>query len=132
MSREELIKAIEQNGSAAAVLLGEVLKYAHNMPFTQCKKIEPYLYELTYNDLDYEFGKKYAAERFIANGKCSVVQSGNFIGRNLDMLYDDSITAVIKVAADVDRYSSIGLVSGMSTLRSVLVQIGSNGSISVA
>lgn len=116
MSSEELMKAIEQNGSAAAVLLSEVLKYAHNMPFTQCKKIEPYLYELTYNDLDYEFGKKYAAERFIANGRCSVVQSGNFIGRNLDMLYDNSITAVIKVAADVDRYSSIGLVSGMSTL----------------
>lgn len=116
MNREDLMKAIEQNGSAAAVLLNEVLKYAHNMPFTQCKKIEPYLYELTYNDIDYEFGKKYAAEKFTANGRCSVVQNGNYIGRNLDMLYDNSITAVIKVAADTNRYSSIGLVSGMSTL----------------
>lgn len=124
MKRNELVKTIAQNGSASSVLIGEVLKFTSNMPFSECKKINPYLYELTYNELNYDFGKEYAAERFIANGRCSVAQSGNLIGRNLDMLYDNSITAVVKVAPDIHRYSSIGLVSGMQTLNKQLFADG--------
>lgn len=81
-----------------------------NMPV----RINPYLYGIEYDHINYEYGEEYIKETFDAIGACTSVRKGNFYGRNFDWFYDESISFVIKVNAHCGRYASIGITGGLS------------------
>ena len=98
--------------------------------FTNCEKLESRLYKLRYNNINYELGRRFMKERYVPSGcRCTVVQAGGIIGRNLDELYDDSITAFIEVAPSDNTYRSWGLISGMPLLTRELLESGDNSEI---
>lgn len=87
----ELIeKAIAGQGNqvdAGGVLPGilkSIVEFAQ-MPFEKSVKIEPYLYEMTFRNIDYEFGKQYMLEHYSPLGtQCTAIRNGALIGRNYD------------------------------------------------
>ena len=54
--------------------------------FSEKHKIKDYLYEMYYNELDYDYANEYFlnTKTDLINGGCSAVRNGNFYGRNLD------------------------------------------------
>lgn len=77
-------------------------------------KVQDYLYEITYNSLDWEYGKDYMEKQYTDNsGGCSSVRKGNFYGRNYDWSYDECAYFVIRVnKSATTKYSSIGMTGG--------------------
>lgn len=81
---------------------------------SQITKVQDYLYEITYNSLDWEYGKQYLKERYTDNsGGCSSIRNGNFFGRNYDWSYDECAYFVIRInKSATTKYSSIGMTGG--------------------
>lgn len=77
-------------------------------------KVQDYLYEITYNSLDWEYGKSFMKKQYTDNsGGCSSVRKGNFYGRNYDWSYDECAYFVIRVnKSKSTKYSSIGMTGG--------------------
>lgn len=77
-------------------------------------KVQDYLYEITYNSLDWEYGKNFMEKQYTDNsGGCSSVRKGNFYGRNYDWSYDECGYFVIRVnKSATTKYSSIGMTGG--------------------
>ena len=136
--KQELKKLIElcisQQGNQAGLqkldtILNSIVD-SYSTSFADCEKLESRLYKLRYNNINYELGKKFMKERYVPSGcKCTVVQSNNIIGRNLDETYNDSITAFIEVAPSDNTYQSWGLISGMPLLTRELLESGDNSEI---
>lgn len=110
-----------QNGVTVLDLPSEVdLKLVSSKPFEYTipgiepryynkHKIEDYLYEITYGNIDYE----YAKEHFIPSyGGCSAIRSGNFFGRNFDWLYNKQVQFVVHTPTSANRFGVLG-VSGI-------------------
>lgn len=134
MTKEEIIKRIENKmrgqgnqidtGSVLPDVLHGMMQIA-NMPYARCHKVEPYLYETDYNNIDYDYAKEYFNGKFeIVKNACTAVRNGEYIGRNLDMLYDNSVSLVVRVAPSDNRYASVGMVSGLSTLTKQVMESG--------
>ena len=127
----ELIeKAIAGQGNqvdAGGVLPGvlkSIVEFAQ-MPFEKSVKIEPYLYEMTFRNIDYEFGKQYMLEHYSPLGaQCTAIRNGALIGRNYDELYNNSVTIVAHVEPNGGRYGSIGLISGIPQISRELMESG--------
>ena len=59
------------------------------------QKINDFLYEATYNTIDYDYANEYFKENTIPVGRCSSVRNGNWYGRNLDYTYDNGVGVII-------------------------------------
>ena len=73
-------------------------------------KIAPYLYEITYSDMDETLLD--AVEEIDAKAACSSVRNGSFHGRNLDLFYNEGCEVVVKMEAGPDRFASVGVCGG--------------------
>lgn len=74
------------------------------------KQIQPNLYEITFDDIDEDYGYKTILEKYNTNlGACSAVRKGNYFGRNYDWYYDDKAEFVIHVKANEKRHASVGV-----------------------
>lgn len=133
MTKEKILNLIAKrldgqgNQIDAGAVLPEVLQAIMDVaqqPFASCRKIETFLYELSYNNIDYEEAQKYMDERYLPKAFCSAVRNGEYVGRNLDELYDNSVSLIVKVAPSEERYASIGLVSGIPTINRELMETG--------
>ena len=133
MTKEKILDLIAKrlNGQGnqidAGAVLPEILRAIMDVaqqPFASCRKIETFLYELSYNNIDYKEAQKYMDERYLPKAFCSAVRNGEYVGRNLDELYDNSVSLIIKVAQSENRYASIGLVSGIPTINRELMETG--------
>lgn len=74
------------------------------------RKIEDFLYEIHYGNIDYPYAYQYFKPRFF--GGCSSVRFGNYFGRNFDWLYDKEVQFVIHTPSSLDHYAVLG-VSGL-------------------
>lgn len=72
-------------------------------------KIEDYLYEMVYGNIDYEYAYNYFKPASI--GGCSSVRNGNWFGRNFDWLYDTSVQFIVHTPTTLNRLAVLG-VSG--------------------
>lgn len=88
--------------------------------------VQDYLYEIDYNNIDWEFGKKFLQERYTnAIGACSSVRKDNFYGRNYDWYYDNTAYFIIRVSKSKDvKYSSVGMTGGFPTITDEFVKSG--------
>lgn len=88
--------------------------------------VQDYLYEIDYNNIDWEFGKKFLQERYTnVIGACSSVRKDNFYGRNYDWYYDNTAYFIIRVSKSKDvKYSSVGMTGGFPTITDEFVKSG--------
>lgn len=89
-------------------------------PYTNLKYLNPFLYEITYDDIDYEFGKQYMKEELLDSGKCTAVRKGNFYGRNFDWYYDNEVSFVVHMNHTRNRYASIGVACSSRLTRDIV------------
>ena len=93
------------------------------------KKLDDFLFytEINSENLDYAYAIKYfydisfyknnnKSQKEINIGGCTAIRNGNFFGRNLDWLYDNSKIYVIKTQGRDDKYSSIGVGGDIAKL----------------
>lgn len=78
----------------------------------QLNKIEDYLYEVTFSDYDLDEGEELYNTIDIPFGGCTSVRNGDFLGRNLDWLYDETVDFVVHTPAIEGRHATLG-VSGI-------------------
>lgn len=99
--------------------------------FKNISRVKPYLYEVWYDELDYDFAYEYfkALENPIVPGGCSSIRNGNFLGRNFDWIYDNSSEFIVHVPKIGNNYSSIGISGGFSDLTDVFVQSGTESEL---
>ena len=74
------------------------------------KKIEDFLYEIQYGNIDYDYAKEYFIDTNI--GGCSSIRNGNWFGRNFDWLYNNDVQFIVHTPTSFNRYSVLG-VSGI-------------------
>lgn len=73
-------------------------------------KIEDYLYEITYGNIDYDYAYRYFIDQQPSG--CSAIRNGNWFGRNFDWLYNNQVQFVVNTSTSLNRYGVIG-VSGI-------------------
>lgn len=99
--------------------------------YKSIEKIKPYLYDIYYSELDYDFAYEYFKnqEDPINEGGCSSIRNGNFLGRNFDWLYDNEAEFIVHVPKIGNRYSSIGMAGGFTDLTDAFVQSGTESEL---
>lgn len=87
-------------------------------------KVNDYLYEYNCPALDYENAYNYFLSKKpeIVIGGCSSVRNGNFYGRNLDWLYDNTVEFVVKTSANNEMHGTIGVAGQLSKLTKEFVE----------
>lgn len=88
--------------------------------YSYLSRINDYLYKAKYNNIDYNFAKKYyesGSGEFNGRG-CSSIRKGNFFGRNLDWFYNNNVEFV------VEHDGTIGMCGGLSQLSKDFVESG--------
>lgn len=87
-------------------------------PYSNLYKLNDYLYEVFFEDIDYDYVSKYFLKNYSKTnpinpvtkiGGCTSVRKGNFYGRNLDWNYDEQVTFVIHTPHIKNRYASISV-----------------------
>lgn len=73
-------------------------------------KIEDYLYEITYGNIDYNYAYEYFKPNYSFG--CSAIRRGNIFGRNFDWLYNNEVQFVVHTPTSFNRYAVLG-VSGI-------------------
>lgn len=90
--------------------------------------IKKYLYAVEYNDIDYDFAKKYFEKsKDISNGigGCSVFKHKQYVGRKLDWTYNNQSEFIVRTSKiDGVRHKSIGIGGGISALTDDFVKSG--------
>lgn len=89
------------------ILISGCIKVEHGKSFYNLKHVAPYLYEVTFDD--YKWDEDLETVTNVDDFGCSSVKNGNFYGRNFDFVYNDIPEFIIKVKANENRHSSIGV-----------------------
>ena len=74
------------------------------------RKIEDYLYEITYGNIDYDYAYQYFKPGY--SGGCSAVRNGRLFGRNFDWLYNNQVQFIVHTPKSLTRHAVLG-VSGI-------------------
>ncbi|MCQ2562834.1 MAG: carcinine hydrolase/isopenicillin-N N-acyltransferase family protein [Alphaproteobacteria bacterium] len=91
----------------------------------QLSKITDYLYEVYYDDYDYDYATKFNNEKYrVTLGACSSVRNGSIIGRNYDWYYDENPEFIIHTSAKNGRHASIGVATIVPGLSTEIVESG--------
>lgn len=89
------------------------LPFSYDVPFIpkyhNKHKIEDFLYEITYGNLDYEYAKQNMISPI---GGCSAVRNCNFFGRNFDWLYNNDVQFIVHTPTSINYHGTLG-VSGI-------------------
>lgn len=88
--------------------------FSYDLPFMipryqNKRKIEDYLYEITYGNIDYDYAYEHFKPSF---GGCSAVRNGNYLGRNFDWLYNNQVQFVVHTPDSLEHFGVLG-VSGI-------------------
>lgn len=85
-------------------------------------KVKDYLYEIYYNNLDYDYASDYfdKIKVEVPMGACSAVRKGNLYGRNFDWIYDECASFIVRVPRTGNRYASMGISGTESKLTNIV------------
>lgn len=81
-------------------------------------KVSDLLYTLSYDSLDYKFGKEYIEKHYRLPELfgCTSVRAGNFIGKNYDWYYNWETDFVVKTKRTKEHFASLGVASSIHGL----------------
>ena len=71
------------------------------------QKIEDYLYEITYGNLDYDYAYQNLKPSIF--GGCSAIRNGNLFGRNFDWLYNQEVQFIVHTPSSINYLGTIGV-----------------------
>lgn len=83
-----------------------------------------YLYESTCYDYSPAPALRLMERDDLLPGACTAVRNGQFVGRNFDWLYDQSVEFVIRVPHTEEHYASVGIAGGIPTFTAQVVESG--------
>lgn len=85
--------------------------------YSSINKVEDYLYETLYNELDYNYAKTYFLNQHPTTdiGGCSAVRRGSLFGRNFDWIYNDNVGFIVKTPHLDSRCATLGIGGYMMT-----------------
>ena len=106
--------------AASALLAAACATPANHGELTE---IAPYLYEISYSDMDE--ARFDAVQPLDAAAACSSVRCGAFHGRNLDLFYNESAEVVVHMAAGEDRFASLAVCGGIPQINAGTLAAGS-------
>lgn len=88
------------------------------------EKITDYLYEIWYENIDYERAYEYFKETNtdIKSGACSAVRFGDTFGRNFDWIYDEGASFIVHTPNVAGRKASVGIAGNLSALTNVVAE----------
>lgn len=94
--------------------------------YSKITKIKKYLYDVTYDNLDYNYANQYfkRTKLDINNIGCTSIRKGLYHGRNLDWLYDNNAEFIVRVPKNGTKYSSIGIAGLLDQLTDEIVSKG--------
>lgn len=98
-----------------------------DLPYSDKKKINDYLYSIRYGVIDYKFANGYFRKNYgkgLDLGRCSSVRSGMWYGRNLDWYYADQVSFVVRVPSTDKRYASVGVATTLPKMTKEFVESG--------
>lgn len=87
-------------------------------------KYQDFLYEITCDDIDYEFGNNFLKTYSSAFGACSSFRNGNFYGRKYDWYYDNAVSFVVRTPKKEGRFASVGVAQVGKNLTKQIVESG--------
>ena len=91
--------------------------------YDSIKKLDDYLYEVSYSDIDFDYTKKF--DDLADLGACSVAKRGNKIFRNFDWFYDEVCEFIMHTPATIGgRHSVIGVCGAINALTKDIVESG--------
>ena len=93
-----------------------------NADYGKVTKVTDYLYEVSYNTLDYSVFDDTTTVKNEAC--CSSVRNGAFHGRNLDLYYNEACEAVVHVSAAEGRFASVAVCGAMPRCTDELLENG--------
>lgn len=90
--------------------------------FKSMEKLNKYLYSIEYNTIDYSAAKEHYKRDLVSegNGACSVIRTGNLIGRNFDYTINHQVEFVLKTKASGRLYSVTGIATAAAFTTDVL------------
>lgn len=90
--------------------------------------VEPYLYDIWYDTLDYKYAYDYysSADAGYGTGSCSAVRNGNFFGRNYDWTYDNNAEFIVHTDAEDGRHAVLGTAASIPGLTDEFVRSGAS------
>lgn len=89
------------------------------------KKMEEFLYEMEYDELDYDYAKEYFdTHSFVMVSGCTAVKQGNFIGRNLDWTYGNAVEFLVRTPKTDKYFKTIGVSGQISELTNEFMESG--------
>lgn len=103
--------------AAAALLLPSCKSKTQ---YGEIKNIAPYLYEITYTDIDEGIFNEVKSTE--AKAACSSVRNGAFHGRNLDLFYNEGVEVVAHISASKDRFASVAVCGGNPDLKAEVLE----------
>lgn len=91
-------------------------------------QVEPYLYDIWYDTLDYKYAYDYysSADAGYGTGACSAVRNGNFFGRNYDWTYDNNAEFIVHTDAEDGRHAVLGTAASIPGLTDEFVRSGAS------
>lgn len=86
--------------------------------YKKIKDIKNYLYELAYDELDYDYAKRYFKEEETPQvGLCSNIRFANWFSRNFDWKYDENASFIVRTSHYNNRFASLcvgGEIAGLT------------------
>lgn len=102
---------------------GECPFYNPIIPFENITQVENYVFNVTYEVLDYESSKEYFKTKYPDYFGCTSIRKGDFFGRNYDWLYDETATFRVSVTGNGNRYASQGIASIKDITKSIAERV---------
>lgn len=115
------------NSSAIAQEAAEKAQLAYGS-YARIMRVEPYLYDIWYDTLDYKYAYDYysSADAGYGTGACSAVRNGNFFGRNYDWTYDNNAEFIVHTDAEDGRHAVLGTAASIPGLTDEFVRSGTS------
>lgn len=88
-------------------------------------KLDEYLYQITYSDIDYNYAYDYYKQNSNSIiGGCTSFRLGDYFGRNYDWVYDNSASFVVITPESKYGRKVIGIAGGIKELTNSFVESG--------
>lgn len=95
--------------------------------YDKCLKINDYLYEIYYTEVDYSNAEKYFRKNYLTNYEadgCSTIVKGNLFGRNYDAFYNNDVEFILHVSRGYGTYASTSIVAGIPGFNKQFIESG--------
>lgn len=94
------------------------------LAFNTMKRIQPYLYSIEYQSLNYEQARAHLLNAGVVPSACTTIRRGSEVGRNFDWNISHQVEFLVLTKAHNGRYATAGFCGSLPTLTQAVVESG--------